>query len=419
VADETAIGWTDKTFNPWLGCSRVSPACAHCYADTLARNRMGLHLWGDDAPRKLTSDSNWRKPLTWNRRSPEEHGHPTRVFCASMADVFEDRPELAPWRARLFALIEEMPYLDWQLLTKRPENALRMAAWDGAWPVNVWLGVSIENARYTWRADVLREIPAAVRFISAKPLLGSLFDGSGVATPASGEGVTESPSLETGSRPDARSRRAPLNLAGTSWIITGGESGANHRPLNLDHVRELRDACLAQCEDCQALGSHVSPDWQPGFEDDALGALHPPNRVLPQTTRGQDTEERRQAPRRSRVERDADGAGGSVTARETRLRERIDTLLDRCDELAQTVERLVHQNARLRTDTVTGQRAADIANLRRSRDLWRRRARDAEAMLASIHAGRRRSPRREYADTGARDSSGRFTSPAGREGAAT
>jgi protein gp37 len=213
------IEWTDKTFNPWLGCSRVSPACAHCYADTLARNRMGLKLWGDDAPRKLTSDSNWRKPLTWNRKSPEEHGRPTRVFCASMADVFEDRPELRLWRSRLWNLIEQTPNLHWQLLTKRPENVARMAPWWSGWSENVWLGTSIENARFSFRADLICAHPASVHFLSIEPLLGSVFRSDG--------------------------NRTPLDLTHIEWVITGGESGPGFRPFDTQWLREIRDACLA------------------------------------------------------------------------------------------------------------------------------------------------------------------------------
>lgn len=216
MADTTGIEWTDATFNPWWGCERVSPACAHCYADTLAR-RYGHDLWGAGRGRRFFSDQHWKRPLKWDRDAAAA-ARRVKVFCASMADVFEDHDELAPWRERLWTLIAATPQLDWQLLTKRPENVARMVPWTEEWPANVWIGTSIENARHTFRADILRELPATVRFISAEPLLGSLFL-------------------------NGKPNRRPLDLAGIHWLIAGGESGPRHRPMQLDWVRELRVAC--------------------------------------------------------------------------------------------------------------------------------------------------------------------------------
>jgi protein gp37 len=277
VADESAISWTDATFNPWIGCAKVSPACAHCYAETLAVNRMGLRdekaVWGAGAARRITADATWRKPLRWERLAQEgllpngkenPDGHRPRVFCASMADVFEPRYDLESSRWRLFDLIAATPSLDWLILTKRPEVARtflvdgRQATPDevdegyelgwapplyydgragtesgdiGPVPLpNVWLGVSIENSRFTWRADVLREIPAVVRFISAEPLLGSLFE----PTPAHGRQILA-----------GRRLRGPLYLGGIDWVIIGGESGGRaSRPMRAGWARELRDAVL-------------------------------------------------------------------------------------------------------------------------------------------------------------------------------
>jgi protein gp37 len=217
MAERTGIQWTDATFNPWWGCERVSPACAHCYADTLAR-RYGHSLWESGSPRRFLSENHWRQPMRWNRQA-EEKGLPLKVFCASMADVFEDRPELEPWRQRLWTLIEQTSMLRWQLLTKRPEDVGRMVPWRDVWPDNVWIGTSVENSRHTFRVDVLRELPAAVRFISAEPLLGSLFV-------------------------NGKPNRRPLELDRVDWVIAGGESGPRHRPVDLDWVRELRDACV-------------------------------------------------------------------------------------------------------------------------------------------------------------------------------
>lgn len=220
----TKIEWADLTFNPWWGCERVSPACAHCYADTLATRYGFGETWGAGHGFRFFGDKHWADPLKWARTMPAKLGRRPRVFCASMADVFEERPELEEPRLRLFDLIEETPELDWLLLTKRPEAALEMSRPGGDiyWGdyrilQNVWIGVSIENARYTWRADVLREIPAAVRFISAEPLLGSLFADDG--------------------------KREPLNLGGIDWCIIGGESGPKSRRTELDWIVELVEAC--------------------------------------------------------------------------------------------------------------------------------------------------------------------------------
>jgi protein gp37 len=216
VAERSAIEWTDATFNPWWGCVRVSPACAHCYADALAR-RYGHRVWGEGADRRFFTEKHWSEPRRWNRQAAKV-GEPKKVFCASMADVFEDHPALAPWRDRLWTLIEETPWLRWQLLTKRPENVAAMVPWTGEWPSNVWLGTSIESSRFTFRAHILREIPAAVRFISAEPLLGSLFSSP-------------------------KPRREPIDLAGIDWVIVGGESGPRARPMDLGWAREIRSAC--------------------------------------------------------------------------------------------------------------------------------------------------------------------------------
>ncbi|HEY7770469.1 DUF5131 family protein [Longimicrobium sp.] len=186
----TKIEWCDHTFNPWIGCQRVSPGCVNCYAEhtnTYVRVQRagGNELWGPKGARHVTSDANWRKPLAWNRLAAgnrttawaldKVHVRP-RVFCASLADVFEDRPDLVAPRARLFALIQATPELDWLLLTKRPENMVRLAqasGWEGDWPANVWAGCTVEDQqRADERIAHLLAVPAAVRFLSCEPLLG-------------------------------------------------------------------------------------------------------------------------------------------------------------------------------------------------------------------------------------------------------
>ncbi len=271
MSGKTGIEWCDATFNPWWGCERVSPACAHCYADTFAR-RLGMDdLWtkrGDHGFR-FFGDKHWAQPLRWARTLPEKLGRRPRVFCASMADVFEDAPELQAHRARLFDLIEATPELDWLILTKRPENISPRGGWmrasytnrtnrtESGLLANVWLGVSIENSRYTWRADILRQIPAAVRFISAEPLLGSLYpkgDHRGDDADAADregrqvqallgepEGSIHAPRRASvdGEAPRADRARAALDLTGIDWIIIGGESGPGARPFYLEYGREI------------------------------------------------------------------------------------------------------------------------------------------------------------------------------------
>lgn len=218
MGDTTAIAWTDHTFNPWVGCERVSPACQHCYAEAWAK-RSGLVEWGRNAERRVTSEANWRKPLRWNADA-EAAGVPAKVFCASLADVFEDRPELAEPRARLFDLVQATPHLIWQLLTKRPQNVLHMvpAAWSTGWPANVWIGTTVEDqTRAIERIPHLLAIPAPVRFLSCEPLLGR---------------IEVLPWMVHGIR-------------SIDWVICGGESGPGYRPLDLDHARALHFQCVS------------------------------------------------------------------------------------------------------------------------------------------------------------------------------
>ncbi|HEX3965801.1 MAG TPA: DUF5131 family protein, partial [Trebonia sp.] len=143
MSDNSAIEWTTHTFNPWWGCSRVSPGCVHCYADDQAK-RYGHDVWRRHGLRRMLSDANWARPLKWNRDA-ERAGEPAKVFCASMADVFEDHPDVAEPRKRLWGLIESTPWLIWQLLTKRPENIAGMVPWGRDWPPSVWIGASAET----------------------------------------------------------------------------------------------------------------------------------------------------------------------------------------------------------------------------------------------------------------------------------
>lgn len=208
----SAIEWTHHTFNSWWGCTAVSPACKHCYAELTAK-RHGHRVWGVGSPRRRLSDNHWAEPLRWNAASAAS-GVRQRVFCASMADVFEDRRDLAPERARLWALIAATPHLDWLLLTKRIHLVEQLVPWGLDWPGNVWIGTTVEDQRRAAeRLPILVEIPAVVRFLSAEPLLDGL---------------------------DLR----PW-LPRIDWLIAGGESGPGARPSSPSWFADLRDQCLA------------------------------------------------------------------------------------------------------------------------------------------------------------------------------
>ncbi len=211
MGEHTGISWTDHTFNPVWGCLKVSPACDHCYAEELA-NRFHAGLWGPHGGFREFGDGHWNEPLRWNRAA-EKAGIRSRVFCASMADVFDNRwPEGV--RDRLWQLIRSTPWLDWQLLTKRPQNIAKMlpADWDDGWP-NVWLGTTVEDQlQADIRINHLRAIEARVRFLSCEPML---------------EAIT----------PD---------LSDIHWVIAGGESGPRARIMEPRWPRRLRDQCQAQ-----------------------------------------------------------------------------------------------------------------------------------------------------------------------------
>lgn len=219
MSDTTAISWCDATFNPWWGCAKVSPACDHCYAERDSKRfAAGRVLWGVDAERRTFGDAHWNEPLRWARTLPVKLGRRPRVFCASMADVFDkNAPDGA--RERLWALIDATPMIDWQLLTKRIGNVFRMVpeAWHTAFPPNVWMGATVVNQEECDRdGPRLASVPARVRFLSFEPMLGPI-------------NVTETFTA----------------FRGISWVIAGGESGPQARPLHPDWVRSLRDQCAA------------------------------------------------------------------------------------------------------------------------------------------------------------------------------
>ena len=233
MAENSNIEWTDHTFNPWIGCQKVSPGCDHCYAETWdARGLQGqAPRWGAHAARTRTSPANWRKPLAWNKAA-QAAGTRARVFCASLADVFDNHPSIKhEWRDDLWKLIQATPHLDWLLLTKRPQNVPRLVpGWMGpsSWPSNVWLGTTVENqTEAERRIPHLLDVPAPVRFLSCEPMMGPV-------------------DLERVWMDRVQHRFGDsANLPGLSWVICGGERGPGARPMLPDWARSLRDQCAA------------------------------------------------------------------------------------------------------------------------------------------------------------------------------
>lgn len=239
MSADSKIEWCDHTFNPWIGCTKVGPGCDHCYAERDFDQRRHVVSWGPGRPRHRTRPDNWKIPLKqWQAGAAEfqrQHGRRQRVFCASLADVFDNEVDPS-WRADLFQLIEATPDLDWLLLTKRIGNVHRMMIdvaaslfWmdrldTGALPSNVWLGATIVNqAEYDRDIGKLLRTPAAVHFLSVEPMLGAIDMRMGGA-----------------SMPDYQEHRP---LAKLDWVICGGESGPKARPMEIDWARSLAQQC--------------------------------------------------------------------------------------------------------------------------------------------------------------------------------
>ena len=209
MAEKTKISWTDSTWNPAWGCTKIGPGCDRCYAERLAK-RYGFDVWGPDKPRRTFGKKHWTQPIAWNRKA-EKEGKRTKVFCASMCDVFERHPDIEEMREVLWDVVRDTPHLDWQILTKRPHRIAENLPIDWANGYdNVWLGTSVENGNFAWRADFLREIPAAIRFVSCEPALGPM---------------------------------VKLSLDGIDWVIYGGESGPGFRKDDVRWARDLRERC--------------------------------------------------------------------------------------------------------------------------------------------------------------------------------
>lgn len=211
MAENSKIEWTDHTFNPWIGCTKVSAACDNCYAEAWDKRFKG-NRWGQNSDRTRTKT--WNQPKKWQRQAKEQ-GVRYRVFCASLADVFDNHKSIQPeWRSELWELIKSCPNLDFLMLTKRPQNIKKYlpSDWGEGYP-NVWLGATVESQKEADRLDALVLVPAKIHFLSMEPLLS---------------GVDLSKHIDH-----------------LEWVIVGGENNANYRPVDPDWFRSLRDQCKA------------------------------------------------------------------------------------------------------------------------------------------------------------------------------
>lgn len=286
MAEQTNIEWCDSTFNPWIGCARVSLACDDCYAARSTPARTLGVAWGAGQPRRRTSGSTWDQPAAWQRQAPAfyaVHGRRRRVFCASLADWLDNEVPIE-WLVDLLQVVHDTPALDWLLLTKRIGNWERrisealhhvgqrhgclvdplfhmLTRWlRGEPPLNVWLGATVVN-QPEFDRDVLKllRVPAAVRFLSVEPMLGPIYLRSLRV------------GLNSGIRwvPDAHDHVDPL-LVGIDWVICGGESGPKARPMHPDWARRLRDQCAAAGV---AFMFKQHGEWAPGSGDFGRGGF--------------------------------------------------------------------------------------------------------------------------------------------------
>ena len=289
MGESTGIGWTDHTWNPWIGCQRVSPGCEHCYAEQATPTRVqrakGLELWGPPTTtqRKRTAPDNWRNPLRWNAAAQRD-GVRRRMFVASLADVFEDHPQAAEWRPYALAILAKCTSLDVQLLTKRPENIRRMVPpeWLESWPAHVWVGTTVEDQkRADQRIPHLLDVPARVRFLSVEPLLESVDLTAAVAelfcmkcrtpaTIAASADPESTPEEDRAQWVDPECPHACPKCGGETdgrypddridWVIVGGESGTSAREFNLGWCRSIVDQCVASAVPVfvKQMGDHAT-----------------------------------------------------------------------------------------------------------------------------------------------------------------
>lgn len=262
MSENSKIEWTDSTWNPWEGCTKVGPGCDNCYAENRnARFGGGQAVnWGPGAPRRRTSVANWNMPSKWNKEHAAffaEHGRRRRVFCASLADVFDNEVDQR-WRDEAFHVMESTPNLDWLVLTKRVGNVRKMvpAAWlePGGWPVHIRIGATIVDQEEFDRDAQKLVALGCPNFLSMEPLRSYVaiwrraaphcerhpgkLNAEGKCSVCEGDGIW---GLDT---PLTEAEKAPIRK-GIDWVIVGGESGPRARPMHPDWARGLRDQCAA------------------------------------------------------------------------------------------------------------------------------------------------------------------------------
>ena len=254
MSDRSAIEWTDSTFNPWLGCTKVGPGCDGCYAEAWGK-RFGVE-WGTGKPRRRTSASNWRKPLAWNNMAPIVNGHRRRVFCASLADVFDNEVP-GHWRADLFALIRATPNLDWLIVTKRIGNAAKMLPddWSDGYSNVVLLATVCNQDEADRDVPKLLATPARRRGLSIEPMLG----------PIDLRHIAQTPSGYL----NALSSIIGPNL---DWVICGGESGPGARLMDISWVYSIVQQCKASGVACfvKQMGAHPISTGAAGAGPDGI-----------------------------------------------------------------------------------------------------------------------------------------------------
>lgn len=254
MGEHTAISWTNHTFNPWIGCTKVSPGCANCYAEKQNERHKWTCGWGPGEERHITSASSWNAIAKW-AKTARATGKREKVFCASLADIFDHEAPVFARRALWHLLTLTSDALDFQIVTKRPQRIEQVMkeddlAHDFFLAHNVWLIASTENQEwFDKRVPYLLRVPAAVHGVSAEPLLGAI-DGSkylrktlcqvcnGTASvPVEGNGDTPCPAC-------LNSNNGRGNAPSLNWVIVGGESQVGARPMPPDAARRVRDQCV-------------------------------------------------------------------------------------------------------------------------------------------------------------------------------
>lgn len=266
---DSQISWTDHSFNGWWGCTKIAhpdgSGCDHCYAETLSIRFGHRTLWGKHADRRVFGAKHWAQPIAWNADA-EAAGRPAFVFTNSMADIFEDRRDLDPLRARLFAMIADTPWLVWLLLTKRPEQMKRLAPpeWADGWPANAWPGASVEHQpAANLRIPRLLTVPSPHHFLSVEPMLGRVSLSFWNGHPRLRRDGT---GWESGAAPPQ-----------IDWVIIGGESGAGYRTLDLDALEFLVEQ--SRCDGVPVWtkqDSGLLPDKQGRIPDELFVHERPP-----------------------------------------------------------------------------------------------------------------------------------------------